>query len=120
MSPRLSFGSALLQTAAVFVAFLLAFAGSVAARNATISFPQCGKNAPQAVFSGASTAISGVVDVSVPDDIEFAVEDQDPIETLRVDIDEGPLGIDRVTISAKIRSTLANNAIPSLLSPQLE
>jgi len=114
-----SFGNGLLRSA-VLVAVSLGFVGPLNARGGTTSSPQHIKNSPLTILSDAVTSVSGALEFSVPDDTEFAVEDQDPIETFRVRTDGGPLRLDRIRIGARIRSQLTNNTIPTVSSPLLE
>ena len=70
-------------------------------------------------FNGSDSMLTGLVEISAPEEFEVAVEDQDSIEMFRVDIQQRAFGIDRVVIGPEITSKVARNPRPNISPPLL-
>lgn len=63
--------------------------------------------------------LSVQVEIDLPDEFGVAIEDDDSIEMLRVDIQQGTFAIDRVVIGPSVASKSAQSTRPNISPPLL-
>jgi hypothetical protein len=69
--------------------------------------------------SGSDLMLSVPVDVGLSDEFGVALEDDDPIEMLRVDIQQRTFGIDQVVIGSRVASKAAQSTRTNISPPLL-
>jgi hypothetical protein len=120
MPRRFPVGNGLLRTI-VPAAFFLTFLGCLAAVQTAIAAQQTGKSSAFSISNAvAETGLSCVTGTHFASETDLALDDQDPIETFRLDSDEGGLRTDRVTLGPKNPSQHTCCPSVDLSSPLLE
>jgi hypothetical protein len=135
MSIQFSLGKRLLR-AAVSLGFLgwLIAAGSISSQAATsdstvvtskavigasMAMPSLGGSRCAMANNCSDLILSVQAEIGLPDEFGIALEDDDSIEMLRVDIQQRTFGIDRVGIGPRPASAGARNARPKISPPLL-
>jgi hypothetical protein len=135
MSIQFSLGKRLLR-AAVSLGFLgcLVAAGTLSSQaalsestvvssealtSAVVAVPSFGLSLCANPNNGSDLSLSAPVEMGPSDEFGVALEDDDPIEMLRVDIQQRTFGIDRIVIGQGVTSEAARSARPDISPPLL-
>jgi hypothetical protein len=92
---------------------------SEALTSAVVAAPSFGLSLCANPNNGSDLSLSAPVEMGHSDEFGIALEDDDSIEMVRVDIEQRTFGIDRVVIGPRVCSEAARSARPDISPPLL-